>query len=434
MKAMASKKDIAKEYEANSISKIENLIVDNDAHSFQEIERLVDVFCPFEAIGMVRQEIKHASFLSYILDPNRPHSFGTKLLEKFLAILTLEENSTLVDFSRLDLHFMDLSNASVRREWKRIDLLIELPKSLNMKRGIVVAIELKIDASESESQLSKYKETIESEFSKDDWEHVFVFLTAKEDGPSKGNETWIPLGLSQIIDGFEEVVKVGKMRDPSAELFESYVAMLRRHILANEKLEELVHKVWNKHKEALEILIAHRPDEGGDIFKLIHEKRGSIAERFSSETDFNIKLDTCDRSNFHFVVENWINEFDEMKSGDGTWLDSNSILSIVLKRWNGFNFTLYFYIGPGDASSREELYLAIKNQKKISFTRHKTIPKKWKALSHRRLLTEKMYCDWRDDDKGDDQIVDEMIKTAVIFLKEELPYYDNAVRVAFAKT
>ncbi|MEM6307226.1 MAG: hypothetical protein AAF701_04510, partial [Pseudomonadota bacterium] len=42
---------------------------------FRDLESQARIFCPFEAIGMVNQEIRHAYFLAYILDPDRPHGF-----------------------------------------------------------------------------------------------------------------------------------------------------------------------------------------------------------------------------------------------------------------------------------------------------------------------------------------------------------------------
>lgn len=38
-----------------------------------ELESSFDQFCPFEAVGMADQEIRHSHFLSYITDPRRPH-------------------------------------------------------------------------------------------------------------------------------------------------------------------------------------------------------------------------------------------------------------------------------------------------------------------------------------------------------------------------
>ena len=61
---------------------LEGLVVGNA--DFEEVERLQDVFCPFEAIGMVRQEIRHAHYLAHCLDPQRPHGFGAECLRALM--------------------------------------------------------------------------------------------------------------------------------------------------------------------------------------------------------------------------------------------------------------------------------------------------------------------------------------------------------------
>ena len=75
------------ENEEVSLEDIEKLVLGDGAADFKKLENMVDVFCPFEAIGMVRQEIRHSNFLAYILDPNRPHEFGSSFLEDFFALI-----------------------------------------------------------------------------------------------------------------------------------------------------------------------------------------------------------------------------------------------------------------------------------------------------------------------------------------------------------
>ena len=91
---------------SEKIQKLERLILGSD--SFQQFESMTDQFCPFEATGMISQEIRHSHFLSYILDPNRPHEFGHLLLKEFLYLLT-ENDTENSEYSKLDYHFMELS-------------------------------------------------------------------------------------------------------------------------------------------------------------------------------------------------------------------------------------------------------------------------------------------------------------------------------------
>ena len=62
------------------------LFIGND--DFEEIERAFDRFCPFEAVGMVGQEVRHGHFLSYVLDPQRPYGFGAACLQALMKVAT----------------------------------------------------------------------------------------------------------------------------------------------------------------------------------------------------------------------------------------------------------------------------------------------------------------------------------------------------------
>ena len=168
---------------------LEALLVGTYNGDFQELERLTNVFCPFEAIGMVRQEIRHSHFLAYILDPNRPHRFGSTILRMLLQQIANEAGPIKLPFSTLDIHFQQLDTVRIRREWRDIDLLIEIP-SAQGGLGTVIAIELKIDAAEHSEQLIKYKGIVESEYS--GWERGYAFLTVTGDTPSMGSQdSWI---------------------------------------------------------------------------------------------------------------------------------------------------------------------------------------------------------------------------------------------------
>ncbi|HEY4855964.1 MAG TPA: PD-(D/E)XK nuclease family protein, partial [Xanthobacteraceae bacterium] len=89
----------------------------------------------------------------------------------------------------------DFSDALVSREWRNIDLLIE---SKNNK--LVFVIENKIDASESEHQLSKYEEIVRSKFS--DQCRVFAYLT--KDGEPPSDQLWSAISYSDVIDALQE--------------------------------------------------------------------------------------------------------------------------------------------------------------------------------------------------------------------------------------
>ncbi len=60
------------------------------------------------------------------------------------------EQGLSAGFTPLDLHLLDIEVVEVRREWRNIDLLLIVPGA-----KLVVAIELKIGASQSKSLTEK---------------------------------------------------------------------------------------------------------------------------------------------------------------------------------------------------------------------------------------------------------------------------------------
>ena len=424
--------DIFTSDEQAIISQIEDLIVGSGAADFRKIEHMVDVFCPFEAIGMVRQEIRHSNFLSYILDPNRPHDFGSKFLEEFLAIVIEEAVDFNLGFSRLDLHFMDLSNVRVLREWQHIDILFELEKMPEMQKGIVVAVELKIYAGESGNQLNRYKNLIDQTYDQDKWDHAFVFLTKDSSPPNEDNQNdWIPIGLSSVINRLVEIQNANKFIGPSSDLFVAYVEMLRKHILENERLRELARKLWIEHEEALEAIYDHRPDMRSDIFDILSMDT-QLADKLSN-SDFTLSKDKSSRSYHRFIVQQWTN-IEPMQSGDCTWLNSKNILAIELHGSGGLDFKISYVIGPGDADNREELYSnvlkAVDDGKLKVGRRKKIMSKTWQHLSSDNVFSDKI-CNDMTAEESAENIANEIIILSNNFLKKTLPIYDSIVRGTF---
>jgi len=420
--------------EKDLILKIEDLIVGQGAVNFRELEYMVDVFCPFEAIGMVRQEIRHSNYLSYILDPNRPHDFGANFLEEFLAIVIEEAVGFDLGFSRLDLHFMDLSNVRVLREWQHIDILIELEKMPQMQKGIVVAVELKIDAGESATQLKSYKTTIEQKYERSEWDHAFVFLTKDSSAPSDGNqEDWIPIGLSTVIDRLMKIRDTKNFVGQSNDLFVAYVEMLRRHILENERLKKLVKKLWIKHGEALEAIYDHRPNMLGDILATL-SMDSDLANKLSN-SEFTLTKDKSSGGYLRFTVQQWEN-IEPMQSGAGTWLDSKNLLAIELHGTRPLNFKVSYVIGPGDPKNRETIYSgvmkSVEDQNLTVGRRRKVVSETYQHLSSETVFSDEIYRDMQRE-KSTENIINIIVENSRNFLSETLPKYDSIVKESFSE-
>ena len=56
----------------------------DDNEDLESLETRLDRFNIFESLGLVRQEIRHSAFLSWLLDPTETHGLGDYWLRQFL--------------------------------------------------------------------------------------------------------------------------------------------------------------------------------------------------------------------------------------------------------------------------------------------------------------------------------------------------------------
>ena len=64
------------------LESLEKLII--ESRDFQKLESKVSTFNLFEAMGAVRQELRHSHFIAFLLDPSGSHGLGDVFLRKFL--------------------------------------------------------------------------------------------------------------------------------------------------------------------------------------------------------------------------------------------------------------------------------------------------------------------------------------------------------------
>ena len=98
---------------------LEAFLIDNP--DLEKLEILLAEFNLFEAVGVVRQELRHSDFLAFLLDPRQPHGLGDSFLSIFLRKVVQSSDLTGLPFSAIDVTLWDLADTEVRREWKNID-------------------------------------------------------------------------------------------------------------------------------------------------------------------------------------------------------------------------------------------------------------------------------------------------------------------------
>jgi hypothetical protein len=304
---------------------------------FQRLEGRFGQFCPFEAVGMVRAEIRHSNYLGYILNPFRPHGFGTSILSAFLRCALTEEVMSTIDESALN-------DAEIRREWRNIDLLILLPKA---KR--VVAVELKIDASQSSDQLHRYRTIVEATWpASEGWRYEYLFLTKHDEAPN--DASWTEFKLHDLVDSLGQFAEVGQHRDTQARaMLQSYISMMRKHHLGDKELERAARELWSKHADALTFLMDRRPDPLQELFEQIKDE-GSAFSTSISPSGASVVADKHGKRILRYAFEPWDNLAAFKTARD--WTNTRRLVLLEIKK-DETSIRAHLMIGPGTTPDRD---------------------------------------------------------------------------------
>src|SRR5262245_20103217 len=185
----------------------------------------------FEAAGMHLQEIRHSNFLAFLLRPQETHGLGAEFLRRLLLKAIEESALEPPPVKPTTVALADFSDVLVSREHRNVDLLIQSKGS-----NLVFVIENKIESSESENQLTKYEQIINSEFPKSD--KLFAYLTKDGDPPS--NPMWSAIDYSHVVDALQEARShpQSRLTDDAKVLVDHYIELIRRNIVPDEELKE----------------------------------------------------------------------------------------------------------------------------------------------------------------------------------------------------
>lgn len=342
------------------LKKIEDLII--HSNDFEELENRVRYFCPFEAIGMVNQEIRHAHFLSYILDPSRPHGFDEAYLRAFLDVAAENYIGDSENFRPIHIHFADLSKTRIVREKDRIDLRIEL-QNLKAADGlpVVLIFELKVNSGETRHQLQEYTSKMREAYS-DKADLIFFYLTLDGSDPSEANrENWTPLSLASVVEKFEHLAEKSLGVESARNLVNSYLEMMKRnHIMEkNDDLQELARKIWAEHAEVLEYLRSMQPDDVSDILERIYLNHKDLIADLSDATELDFALDEDGSSRRSIIL--YVPSWDHLNLDE----DGRRIFVLVIDRNYGDRDTVRFRwaIRAGSQEKRLAIYDRISGTK-----------------------------------------------------------------------
>lgn len=392
------------------VQKVSYLIM-KDA-DFRLLSKREDVYCPFEALGAARTEIKHSNFLSNLITPNETHGFGDSFLKSILrALLTQADAPQLL----LELHLSDLSNAIVMREWKHIDILIRLPRN-SSKPDLIFAIEIKVEANEHGNQLEKYENAVNEAWP--EATRFFFFLTP--DHTQSSRHSWIDVSFSLLLEEFEHTLTSGEGHVEARRMAESYISMMRRRYVADEHLIDLAAQIWARHRVALEFLIENQPNAANVLRDSIEKE---FLAKISQNTNndgrrLNFILDSKSTRYLRFAVEEW-DSAQFMLQSHG-WGPSGRILLLeVVIKPSGAN--VRWVVGPGPEKIREDLI------RSLDPNRQKTITNQWTIVQNSSLLNGRQMKAIIHDGLAPN-VVSEVIRSLVTYAERTGTAFDSALR------
>lgn len=341
-----------------------------ESNDLERLEGQLADFNLFEAIGAVRQELRHSDFLSFLLDPNGNHGLGDKFLKRFLERVLFEAPQQPINPVEIDVS--DFYDAEIRREWRGIDIFI-----YSESVGLVCVIENKVDSGESKGQLARYRETALEEFPTA--RQLLAFLTP--DGREPSDPSFIPVSYSDIAD---IVIAICEMSGSTlgADVVTSlrhYITLLRRHIVVDSEVADLCQKIYRKHKRALDLIFEHRPDKLWDIAE-------ELKRLISESANDGLKPAHSTKAYVRFTHGSWEKQ-PALMTGRG-W--SNTECLIAFEARNSENgLSLKLVIAPGPPEIREALYdVAMKNST-VFVGATKPIYPKWTTIFSRKVLQKK---------------------------------------------
>lgn len=389
---------------------LEKFVLDNE--ELARLEELTSQFNIFEALGIVRQEIRHSNFLAWLMNPAQTHGLGDSFLKGFLLKTSVEARMLGIDtISPVDVDVWDLTETEIRREWKNIDItLLEEPKKF------VCVIENKVHSGEHSDQLRRYRCAVEREFP--DYTRHYVLLNVTREKPSD-SKYYVGVTYDEVCDVIERLLKMraSTIGADVATALSHYVTMIRRRVMPDREIQELCRRIYRKHQAALDLIYEHRPDRQAEI-------RGFLLKMINEDPAFT--LDVSDKTWIRFHPVSWGRP--ELKVGQG-WTKTRMIVLFQFansSQWNPNSLGLDLHIGPGDENVRRQIYEAATKAGSPFTPSPNGLADKWVPLFWKEILPTADY-----DDPDFEKIQSRVQEAWSAFKSNELPLMINLIDQAF---
>lgn len=264
-------------YSLETIAQLEH------SKAFARLHQKFHQFNPLKVLRVDQFEIRHSNILAWLMDPNETHQLGGFFLKKLLTrLVTRAENEGKgegIDFlSFLHSPFHDAEAArEVKTHTNRlIDLLVHVPS-----QKLVLVIENKFHAGESDGQLVDYLAYAKLRFPDRNYTILPIFLTLANEEPSE--DSYLLLGYEAVLEIIEQQLEFNQETTADAihDFLSLYIEVLKEQLVHDEEAVELALKVYQGNKTAIEFLFLSQNEnfKKQAIYKGFYKQIGNLDER-----------------------------------------------------------------------------------------------------------------------------------------------------------
>lgn len=361
----------------------------------------------FQILKLSKNEIRHSNFLAFLFAPNETHNLSDEFFKMFLKRYIDSNDDTKAAINYFDALLNSYEDLIVYRENNNIDILL-----VSEKNKIVVCIENKILSSESRGQLNKYQRYIERNYS--NYKKIFVFLTP--DGNEPTNPIWGIVTYKDIVEILEQLMQKNSMEKKAYYLIKDYVDILRRDVGMDDEIKEIVRKIYQQHKEALDLIFENIPDN----LSLMSELYIEALEQIAKENEIIFDPKYSGKSIVRFQIPEFTDLFPDLPlSHPGGWSNHKMYaFEILNKGGNSVGKIKLVFTGEIPEEYKkfvEELMLTTGVKKKKENWKWWNVAE-WKINKVNMRFIEELYT--KLENEGRDQVVKEIKKSLEKNLKD----------------
>jgi hypothetical protein len=240
-----------------------------DSAELRQLEKLLGNFNLFRVLRFEQGEIRHSNVLSWLLQPEEAHGLRDLFLRRWLMRVFHDSDSeTACHLAPAEFDAMNLRSVTVQREWNSIDLLLQLE---TFDHGTwVVAIENKVRAKQRPGQLPDYRKRVEAAFPRAA-HRLYIFLTQYPEDPE---DPLFALAtyrqVFEVLSGCFEEQRSTIGEEPKV-LLNHYLRILKESFMENSEINDLVQKIYQKHRRALDVIFENRKDPRQHLFDAVEQ-------------------------------------------------------------------------------------------------------------------------------------------------------------------